>query len=158
VTPRTGTRCATVCQNPIPYLYPHYPFWKHLGFTRTRTHPYAPIDKPAHVYETFRAPGDYSVFEAEVLRPIIHGTHQQSYIYPSKLPELPLPISHALPHCSIESIHCLILEMDYNHPSQDITFPHYIAPSPNQSAHVPITCCILVSGQFSLKYPDYFMV
>jgi hypothetical protein len=35
-----GTRCAAVCQNPIPYQYPHYPFWKHRGFTHTRTHPY----------------------------------------------------------------------------------------------------------------------
>jgi hypothetical protein len=48
--------------------------------------------------------------------------------------------------------------MDYNRPSQDITFPHYISPSPNQSAHVPITRRILVSGQFNLKYPNYFMV
>jgi hypothetical protein len=116
------------------------------------------VDKPAHVYETFRASGNYSAFEAEILRPIIHGTHQQSYIYPSKLPDLPLPISHAPPCRSIESIHLFILETDYNRPSQDITFPHYIAPSPKQSAHVPITHHILVSEQFNLKYPNYFMV
>jgi hypothetical protein len=34
------------------------------------------VEKPAHVYEMFRASGDYSVFEAEILRPIICGTHQ----------------------------------------------------------------------------------
>jgi hypothetical protein len=116
------------------------------------------IDKPAHIYETFRASGDYSAFEAEVICPIICGTHQQSYIYPSKFPELSLPISYTSACRSIESIHCLILETDDNRPSWDITFPRYIAPSPNQSAHVPITRCILVSGQFNLKYPGCFMV
>jgi hypothetical protein len=117
-----------------------------------------PIDKPAYVYETLRASRDYSAFEAEVICPIIRGTHQQSYIYPSKFPKLLLPISYASPHRSVESICRLILETDYNHPSQDITCPHYIAPSPNQSAHVPITRHILVSGNFRLKYPGYFMV
>ena len=117
-----------------------------------------PINKPAHVYETFRASGDYSSFEAEVIRPFICGTHQQSYIYPSKFLELPLPISYASPCRSVESIRRPILETYYNCPSQDITFPHYIAPSPNQSAHVPITCRILVSGHFIPKYPGYFMV
>jgi hypothetical protein len=34
----------------------------------------APIDKPAHVYKTFRASGDYSAFEAEVIHPIIRGS------------------------------------------------------------------------------------
>jgi hypothetical protein len=116
------------------------------------------IDKPAHIYEMFRASSDYSAFEAEVLQPIICETHQQSYIYPFKLPELLLPISYTSPDHSIEFIHRLILETNYNCLSQDIIFPHYIAPSSNQSAHVPITHRFLVSKQFSLNYPDYFMV
>jgi hypothetical protein len=29
----------------------------------------APINKPAHVYKMFRASGDYSAFEAEVIHP-----------------------------------------------------------------------------------------
>jgi len=28
-TPWYRYRCAAVCQNPKPYLYPWYPFWKH---------------------------------------------------------------------------------------------------------------------------------
>jgi hypothetical protein len=66
----------------------------------------APINKPAHIYEMFRALGDYSTFEVEVICPIIHGTHQQSYIYPSKFPELPLAISYTSPHplCGIHSL------------------------------------------------------
>ena len=35
----TGTRCAAVCQNPKPYPYPWYPFWKHRGYSRTRVEP-----------------------------------------------------------------------------------------------------------------------
>jgi len=39
-------RCAAVCQNPKPYPYLCYPFWKHCGYSRTRAEPYWPhIDK-----------------------------------------------------------------------------------------------------------------
>jgi hypothetical protein len=108
-----------------------------------------PIDKPAHIYEMFRASGDYSTFKAEVICPIICGTHQQSYIYPSKFLELPLPISYASPRCSVESINCLILETDHNCPSQDITFPHYIAPS--LRAHL----ATLVSNSRNCKFRNF---
>jgi len=32
--------CA-VCQNPIPYPYPCYPFWKHCRYSHTRAEPYS---------------------------------------------------------------------------------------------------------------------
>ena len=35
-----STWCGAVCQNPILYLYLHYPFWKHHGFTCTHFKPY----------------------------------------------------------------------------------------------------------------------
>src|SRR5882724_6582567 len=35
-----GTRCAAVCQNPKPYPYPWYPFWKHCGYSHTHFKPY----------------------------------------------------------------------------------------------------------------------
>jgi hypothetical protein len=28
-----------VCQSATPYPYPHYPFWKHCGYFRTRDNP-----------------------------------------------------------------------------------------------------------------------
>ena len=36
-----GTRCAVVCQNPKPYPYPWYLFWKHCGYSHTHLKPYA---------------------------------------------------------------------------------------------------------------------
>src|SRR5882724_11421928 len=35
-----GTQCAAVCQNPKPYPYPRYPFWKHCGYSHTPFKPY----------------------------------------------------------------------------------------------------------------------
>src|SRR5882724_5442417 len=36
----TGTWCAAVCQNPKPYPYPWYPFWKHCRYSHTCFKPY----------------------------------------------------------------------------------------------------------------------
>ena len=36
-----GYMVCTVCQNPILYLNPCYPFWKHRGYHRTRAEPYS---------------------------------------------------------------------------------------------------------------------
>jgi hypothetical protein len=47
---------------------------------------------------------------------------------------------------------------DINQPSREITFPHYIAPSPNQSARIPVLHCVLVHGHVSLKNPECFVV
>ena len=114
--------------------------------------------EPPHIYETFRTSEDYSDFEAQILCPIIRKSYIHSYIYPSRLPKPLLPVSFALPHRSIESVHRIILETDYNRPLQDLTFPHYISPSPNHLAHIPIIRHILVSGHFSLKFPGCFVV
>ena len=35
----TGMQYITVCQNSLLYLYPHYPFWNHRGFTHTHSKP-----------------------------------------------------------------------------------------------------------------------
>jgi hypothetical protein len=118
----------------------------------------AHITEPPHVYKTFRTSEDYSDSEARIFRSIIRNSHIHSYIYPSRLPELPSPISFALPRRSIESVHRIILETDYNRPSWDLTFPHYISPSPNHSAHIPIIRRILASGHCSAKFPGCFVV
>src|ERR1700722_17618821 len=39
--PRYGYAVCAVCQNPIPYLNPCYPFWKHRGYHRTHAEPYS---------------------------------------------------------------------------------------------------------------------
>ena len=36
---RYRSQCAAVCQNRELYPNPHYPFWKHRGFTRTCVQP-----------------------------------------------------------------------------------------------------------------------
>lgn len=111
-----------------------------------------------HPYETFDPAGDYAEFEARVLRPAISRSYAQQYYRSAKLPDIPLPVAVAPNRPSIEAVHQLILETDYNRPSRDITFPNYPAPKPKQSAALPIIRRVYVSGFSSLKSPEYFIV
>ena len=36
----TSIYYTAVCQSSLPYLYPHYPFWKHHGYSCTHSKPY----------------------------------------------------------------------------------------------------------------------
>jgi hypothetical protein len=118
----------------------------------------ASLDHVPHVYKTFRPSEDFAAFEAEFIHPVIQRSHGNNLIYSSKLLDLPLPVSFASHCCSIKSLHQTFVNTDINQPSWEITFPHYIAPSPNQSAQIPVLNCVLVHGHFSLKNPECFVV
>jgi hypothetical protein len=101
---------------------------------------------------------DFAAFEAEFIHPVIQRSHSNNLIYASKLPDLPLPASFASRRHSIKSLHQTFLNANINQLSWEITFPHYIAPSPNQLARIPVLNCVLVHGHFSLKNTECFVV
>ena len=49
---------------------------------------------PPHPFETFRPSTDYSIFEADVIRPAIRAAHSQAEL--SQAPDPGRPVHHAL--------------------------------------------------------------
>lgn len=102
-----------------------------------------------HIYEAFCSHEDDDTYDAAVLQFIIQGSHTHFYIYAIKHPNFPLPASFEPLRPSIDSVHCIILEIDVNKPSLDIFLPH----SPKTICQNSHSTLYYSARVFQLKYP-----